>query len=144
MLKEGSAETEPLPANPRRATVAATNAKVRMEDVFIFIIVRIRWKHIRSNGVCTPWSLVELPDSLTSSNNYWSRTMETVVEKDSPVTALVILGSILLFFVGGGLGLAYVGGVFTGKDAVAENDKRIANQALVKSVPPAAPEPAKP
>jgi len=70
--------------------------------------------------------------------------METVVEKDSPVTVLVILGGILLFFVGGGLGLAYVGGVFTGKDAVAENDKRIANQALVKSVPPAAPEPAKP
>lgn len=70
--------------------------------------------------------------------------METVVEKDSPVTALVILGGILLFFVGGGLGLAYVGGVFTGKDAVAENDKRIANQALVKSVPPASPEPAKP
>ena len=94
--------------------------------------------------MCTPWPSIELPDSLTSSNNYWSRIMETVVEKDSPVTALLLLGGIFLFFIGGGLELAYVGGVFTGKNEVAENDKRIANQALVKSVPPAAPEPAKP
>jgi len=44
MLKEGSAETEPLPAHPRREMVAAVNAKVRMDKFFIFIIVRIRWK----------------------------------------------------------------------------------------------------
>ena len=94
--------------------------------------------------MCTLWPTIELPDRLTSSNSYWSRTMETIGEKDSPTTALVLLGGIFLFFVGGGLGLAYVGGVFTGKNEVAENDKRIANQALVKPVPSVAPETAKP
>ncbi len=58
--------------------------------------------------------------------------METIIEKDSPTAALVLMGCILLFFVAGVLGLAYVGGVFTGKDAVAANDKRITDQAAVK------------
>jgi hypothetical protein len=58
--------------------------------------------------------------------------METIVEKDSPAAALILLGGLFLFFVGGGLGLAYVGGVFTGKDAVAANDKRIMEQAALK------------
>jgi hypothetical protein len=56
MLKEGSAETGPLPANPKRAVVAAVNAKVLMDMFFIFIIVRIRVNHIRAYGVCTPSS----------------------------------------------------------------------------------------
>ncbi len=61
--------------------------------------------------------------------------MGTIIEKDSPVTALVLLGSIFVLFIAGGLGLAYAGGVFTGKDAVAENDKRIANQEHLDSSP---------
>jgi hypothetical protein len=54
MLKEGSAETELLPAKPRRATVAAVKVNVRMDMFVIFIIVNLRVKPIRSNGVCTP------------------------------------------------------------------------------------------
>jgi len=54
MIKEGSAETVPLPANPKRAAVAAVNAMVRMDMFVIFIIVRISQKPIRSYGVCTP------------------------------------------------------------------------------------------
>ncbi len=69
--------------------------------------------------------------------------MTTLIEKDSPIPALILLAVIFLFLVGGGLGLAYVGGVFTGKNAVAENDKRIANQVLPKSTPSSAPTPAK-
>ena len=42
MLKEGSAETGLLPANPKRAAVAAVNAKVLMDMFFIFIIERLR------------------------------------------------------------------------------------------------------
>jgi len=41
------------------------------------------------------------------------------------------------------LGLAYAGGVFTGKDAVAANDKRIMDLALLKSAPANAPGAAK-
>jgi hypothetical protein len=57
--------------------------------------------------------------------------MPTIVEQDSPVPALLLLGAIFLFFVGGALGLAYMGGVFTGKNEVADNDKKIVSQALI-------------
>lgn len=70
--------------------------------------------------------------------------MTTLIEKDSPVPALLLLGGIFLSFVGGGLGLAYAGGVFTGKNEVARNDQRITHQALVNSPPTVAPAPAKP
>lgn len=69
--------------------------------------------------------------------------MEPIVEKDSVATALIILGAIFLLFIGGVLGLAYMGGVFTGKDAVAANDRRILQQAQLKPSPATAPEPAK-
>ena len=62
--------------------------------------------------------------------------MKTIIEKDSPVTALVTLGVIFVLFIAGGLGLAYIGGVFTGKNDVIENDKRIANQEHFDSSPP--------
>ncbi len=65
--------------------------------------------------------------------------MDTLIEKDSPVRALLILALLFLLFVGGVVGLAYLGGVFTGKDAVAANDKRIANQTVQGSVPSSAP-----
>jgi hypothetical protein len=68
--------------------------------------------------------------------------METIVEKDSPVLVLAVLGGIFVLFVSSIVGLAYLGGVFTGEDAVAENDKRIANQAHFNSPPPV--DPAKP
>lgn len=55
--------------------------------------------------------------------------MTTDIEKDSPAVPLIIAGVLLLILAGGGLGLAYIGGVFTGKDAVIENDKRISHGA---------------
>ena len=70
--------------------------------------------------------------------------MTTLIEKDSPLIPLLVLAMVFLILLGGGLGLAYAGGVFTGKNQVAENDKRIANQALVNSSPSIAPAPAKP
>jgi hypothetical protein len=38
------------------------------------------------------------------------------------------LAVVFLFLLGGGLGLAYLGGVFTGKNEVIANDKRIEAQ----------------
>jgi hypothetical protein len=70
--------------------------------------------------------------------------METIIEKDSPVLALILLSVLFLFFLGAGLGLAYIGGVFTGKNDVIANDSRIASQALLKSAPSSVPAPAKP
>ena len=55
--------------------------------------------------------------------------MKTIIEKDSPLVPLLILAFVGLVFLTGILGLAYIGGVFTGKSEVMENDKRIANQA---------------
>jgi hypothetical protein len=55
--------------------------------------------------------------------------MDTIIEEDSPTLMIVVLLVIVfLLFVGGGLGLAYAGGVFTGKNEVMANDKRIAHQ----------------
>jgi len=70
--------------------------------------------------------------------------MTTIIEKDSPLMPLLFLAVIFLILLGGGLGLAYMGGVFTGKNEVIENDKRIANLVLLKSTTATAPEPAKP
>jgi hypothetical protein len=70
--------------------------------------------------------------------------METIIEKDSPQFPLLVLTAIFLVIFGSGLALAYVGGVFTGKDAVMANDLRIRNQARLQSAPLAAHESAKP
>lgn len=69
--------------------------------------------------------------------------METIIEKDSPVPAILFLGVLFLVLLGGGLGLAYLGGVFTGKNEVIANDRRIESQTL-NSPASSAPEPAKP
>ena len=69
--------------------------------------------------------------------------MTPLIEKDSPVPALIILTVLFMIFLGGVLGLAYLGGVFTGKNEVIANDKRITDLALLKSVPATAPEPTK-
>ncbi len=61
--------------------------------------------------------------------------MKTFIEKDSPVPALLLLAFIFVVFLCGGLGLAYMGGFFTGKDDVIANDKRITDQAHLKSSP---------
>ena len=61
--------------------------------------------------------------------------MTTIIEKDSPLIPLLFLGIIVLLLLGGGLGLAYVGGVFTGKNEVIENDNRIANLSHPLSAP---------
>jgi len=70
--------------------------------------------------------------------------MPTLIEKDSPILPLVILAVIFLIFLSGVFGLAYAGGVFTGKDEVAANDKRIANQVSLNSSPSITPTPTKP
>jgi hypothetical protein len=57
--------------------------------------------------------------------------MEPIIEKDSAFVPLLLLTLMFLILVGSGLGLAYLAGVFTGKSAVSENDKRITNQAAV-------------
>jgi hypothetical protein len=54
--------------------------------------------------------------------------MTTIIEKDSPTFPLLVLAAVFLILLGGALGLAYMGGVFTGKNEVIANDKRIANQ----------------
>ena len=61
--------------------------------------------------------------------------METLIEKDSPRIPLLVLTAILFLIVGSGIALAYMGGVFTGKDAVIANDLRIKNQARLQSNP---------
>ena len=70
--------------------------------------------------------------------------MTTNIEKDSPLTAILLLAVIFLIFLGGGFGLAYMGGVFTGKNEVIENDQRITKQNLLNSAPSSAPDSAKP
>jgi ABC-type transporter Mla subunit MlaD len=55
--------------------------------------------------------------------------MTTIIEKDSPTFPLLVLGVVFLILLGGALGLAYMGGVFTGKNEVIANDKRIVHEA---------------
>jgi hypothetical protein len=54
--------------------------------------------------------------------------MKTLIEKDSPFLPLLVLAFIGFVFLSGLVGLAYLGGVFTGKEAVIANDKRIAHE----------------
>jgi serine acetyltransferase len=61
--------------------------------------------------------------------------METLIEKDSPRIPLLVLTAIFFLIIGSGIALAYMGGVFTGKDAVIANDLRIKNQARLQSNP---------
>ena len=68
--------------------------------------------------------------------------MTTIIEKDSPIVPLLILAVMFLIVLGGALGLAYIGGIFTGKNEVIANDKRIESLAFLKSGPSTAPEPA--
>jgi len=68
--------------------------------------------------------------------------MTTLIEKDSPFVPLIVLAVVFLLLLGGGLGLAYMGGVFTGKNEVMENDKRIESLTFVKSGPTTTPDPA--
>ncbi len=54
--------------------------------------------------------------------------MNTTSEKDPPLVPVQILAAVLLTLVSGAVGLAYLGGVFTGKEEVIANDKRIQTQ----------------
>jgi hypothetical protein len=65
--------------------------------------------------------------------------MTTLIEKDSPLMPLLFLALVFLLLLGGGLGLAYMSGVFTGKNEVIENDRRIANLSHPFLAPTAAP-----
>ena len=55
--------------------------------------------------------------------------MTTIIEKDSPLVPLLVIAAVFLILLGDILGMAYMGGVFTGKNEVIANDKRIANEA---------------
>ncbi len=70
--------------------------------------------------------------------------MTTVIEKDSPVVPLLLIAAFLLVLLGGGLGLAYVGGVFTGKNEMVAKNKRTADQAPLSDIPTPLSAPAKP
>ena len=61
--------------------------------------------------------------------------METLIEKDSPRIPLLVLTAIFFLIIGSGIALAYMGGVFTGKDEVMANDLRIKNQPRLQSAP---------
>jgi len=61
--------------------------------------------------------------------------MKPTIEKDSPLIPLAALAVVFLVLGACGLGLAYCGGVFTGKNDVIANDKRIAQQQLLQSAP---------
>ncbi len=54
--------------------------------------------------------------------------MDPIIEEDSPATMVVVLAIVFLIFVALALGLAWMGGVFTGKNEVLANDKRILQQ----------------
>ena len=64
--------------------------------------------------------------------------MDNIIEKDSIRIPLLVLTAIFLLILGSGIALAYMGGVFTGKDAVTANDLRIKNQARLQSSPESA------
>ena len=70
--------------------------------------------------------------------------MTPMIEKDSPVIPLLVLAFVCLILVGGVLGLAYIGGVFTGKNDVIANDQRIASLIPPTSAPPTTPGTTKP
>jgi hypothetical protein len=57
--------------------------------------------------------------------------MKTVIEEDSPFLPLLVVAVAFVILLAGGLELAYLGGVFTGKDEVIANDKRIMDQAAL-------------
>ena len=57
--------------------------------------------------------------------------MKTICENNSLTIPLLFLAVVLVIFLGIGLELAYLGGVFTGRDEVIANDKRIESQASV-------------
>jgi hypothetical protein len=57
--------------------------------------------------------------------------MKTLIEQDSPLLPLLVLAVAFLILLAGGIELAYLGGVFTGKDEVIANDKRIMERAAL-------------
>jgi hypothetical protein len=64
-------------------------------------------------------------------NHHGNTTMKTIIENNSLPISLFILAAVLVILIGFALALAYLGGVFTGRDAVIANDKRIENQAAL-------------
>jgi hypothetical protein len=62
--------------------------------------------------------------------------MATEIENDSPLLPLVFLAVALVVFLGAGLELAYLGGVFTGKSEVIANDQPIAKEVSQKASTP--------
>jgi hypothetical protein len=59
--------------------------------------------------------------------------MTPTVEKHVSLAAMLAMAGAILFFLAGGLRLAVMAGVFTGRQAVIENDERITKQNLADS-----------
>ncbi len=60
--------------------------------------------------------------------------MKTVIEEDSPVVPLILLAVMVAVLLGAGLGLAYLGGLFT-KQKVADVDPKKAPPQAALIVP---------
>ncbi len=67
--------------------------------------------------------------------------MTTLIEKDSPVPALVLIFVVIFLLVGCGLGFAYMNGAFGEKTTVIENNKTVENKTAIlpATVAPAVP-----
>jgi hypothetical protein len=70
--------------------------------------------------------------------------MATITEQRAALAVILALTGTLLILLYGGLELATMAGVFTGKQAVIENDQRITKQNLLDSASSATADPAKP
>lgn len=57
--------------------------------------------------------------------------MKTVIEEDSPAVPLILLAVMFGVLLGAGLGLAYMGGLFTTKEVADTDPKRVPPQAAL-------------
>jgi hypothetical protein len=83
------------------------------------------------HGVFTPFLSSLAPHSLSHEKLIRETIMRTILGTN-PIM-LLFFGLVCLILLGIGMELAYLGGVFTGKDEVLANDRRIEQQAsLIK------------
>jgi len=70
--------------------------------------------------------------------------MATIIEKDSPTSALLLIVVGILLFIGGGVGVAYMSGVFPPSTSVIENNKTVEVNKTVENKTVVVPEQAPP
>ena len=135
LVVRGSSEAQPESA-PRAAAL-------KHFLVVYSINSKVSDSRFERNGVYTPYPSIHRPRSVYQIGiNHRNRTMTIIIEKYSRIVPLLVLTVVFVFFLGSGLGLAYLGGVFTGKNEVIANDKRLENLAFLKSGPSTTPGPA--